>query len=439
MTDYESAKAYLLKDHDGSNLFDHIADVLLKVISEQPENALDVFEQLSASVKAGRLSSGTAGESTQAQRELVAAHCKLLSKLYRDPAPAEGDAEAEGEDGESKEVDEPMAAPRAEVLINLDQEYNAWRAAGIQMSPEDLFKLQLSLARLAGADESIQTLRLWGKLLGRKGDYYVAQGTGGAQDEEAEDVEPAEAEANKHTYWVCSYPGGPWTRLGPLRPEAIICARQIRRFLSGDLNAPVLGYPAFPGPERAYVRALIALVNESCAVAPKGYFAVSEEGDSMDVAEEFVMPDAADLLDPSAWEVYGPAFSSLGRVRPVESEDEEGNVVSKPEGWELQWVREVVSEEWDARAYPRTMPGLKHAHAVLRSSAWPGAFAVASTASKSWSNIYVGYGIAKTEAPYTPPMPPPLQKEFAGAQFKEQDDVIEDPSAAEANNGEEEE
>ncbi|GBG32879.1 Radial spoke head protein 6-like A [Hondaea fermentalgiana] len=441
MTDFEVAKAFLLKDQDGSNLFDHVADVLLKVISERPENALQVFEQLSASVKAGKLSGGVANEATQAQRELIMAHSKQLSKLYRDPEAPEAVEDDEGDEAkEAPEPEEPLPAPRADVLIDMDKEFAAWRAAGVHMAPQDSFKLQMSLARLAGADDSIQTLRLWGKLLGREGDYFVAEGTGGAAeegDEDEEGVEPAEPEANKHTYWVCSYPGGPWTRLGSLRPEAVLCARQIKRFLTGNLDASVLGYPAFPGTERAYVRAIIALINEECAIAPKGYFAVSEDGDAVDVAEEFTMPAVADLLDASAWEAYGPAFSSLGRVRPVETEDAEGNTVSQPEGWELQWVRDALAEKWTARAYPRTLPDLKHAHAVLRSEAWPGAFAIASAASGAWSNVYVGYGFARADTLYTPPMPPALQKEYGGAQFKEQDDVIEDPTLGQDNNEEE--
>jgi hypothetical protein len=35
----------------GRNLFDHLADVITRVIEEQPEGALDRFEQLSLQVK----------------------------------------------------------------------------------------------------------------------------------------------------------------------------------------------------------------------------------------------------------------------------------------------------------------------------------------------------------------------------------------------------
>ena len=49
---FDNAKAFLMKSGDeGSSLFDHIGDVLLKVLEERPADALSQFESLSAQVK----------------------------------------------------------------------------------------------------------------------------------------------------------------------------------------------------------------------------------------------------------------------------------------------------------------------------------------------------------------------------------------------------
>jgi radial spoke head protein 4A len=55
MATLEEAKAFLKKDAgDGSNLYDHLSEVLLKILVERPENLRDSFEHLSASIKQQR-------------------------------------------------------------------------------------------------------------------------------------------------------------------------------------------------------------------------------------------------------------------------------------------------------------------------------------------------------------------------------------------------
>ena len=73
-------------------------------------------------------------------------------------------------------------------------------------------------------------------------------------------------------------------------------ARAIRRFLTGDLEAPVKGHPPFPGKEANYVRALIALISAATVLAPTGaYTAVDgdEEGAITANEEEWEGPDLA--------------------------------------------------------------------------------------------------------------------------------------------------
>lgn len=55
MTTLEEAKAFLKKESpDGTNLYDHLADVLLKIIVERPENLHETFENISTIVKQQR-------------------------------------------------------------------------------------------------------------------------------------------------------------------------------------------------------------------------------------------------------------------------------------------------------------------------------------------------------------------------------------------------
>lgn len=50
----EEAKAYLQKESDGVSLYDHLSDVLLKILVEKPENTCEAFEHISEAVKQSR-------------------------------------------------------------------------------------------------------------------------------------------------------------------------------------------------------------------------------------------------------------------------------------------------------------------------------------------------------------------------------------------------
>jgi radial spoke head protein 4A len=51
MASFEEAKQYLQKECKDGNLYDHLSEVLMKVLAEKPEDALGLFENLSTIVK----------------------------------------------------------------------------------------------------------------------------------------------------------------------------------------------------------------------------------------------------------------------------------------------------------------------------------------------------------------------------------------------------
>jgi len=401
------------------------------VLTERPADAVAEFEQLSAAVKQQKTINANDLEAQSkllkdiAQLEPLKGYSRRISQLFGiELEPHEGDDDVENVD------QEPLAAPKASVLADLNADNQSWRAAGICIAEADLFKLQLSLARLAGSDGSIKSLRLWGNLFGRQASYFVAEGSR-TNPTHSED-ENAEPEANQLTYWVATFPGAAWKQLPAVTSEAVQVAGKIRRFLTGDLTASVIGYPKFPGKEDVYVRAIIALINADCALAPAGYFVASEEGEDVVPCEEFSFPSSSELCDPAAgWQAYGTAFNSLGKVKPIEKEDDEGNTTTEPEGWEFQPLRDVESSLWTARTTPFSLPELKSEHVVLRSRLWEGAHVMASPASKTWTNFYCGFGFKKLEGAYVPPMPPAMQKEFPDHLLREEPDIIEDPNPSE--------
>ncbi len=84
MASLEEAKAFLKKESEnGSSLYDHLSEVLLKILVERPENLSDSFEHLSTVVKQQRYVSNqtTAGESAASAAEKEAV--RLFSLVFR--------------------------------------------------------------------------------------------------------------------------------------------------------------------------------------------------------------------------------------------------------------------------------------------------------------------------------------------------------------------
>ena len=276
--DLSAAKALLQKQVNGNSVYDHLADVLLKVIAENPDDAVEVFEALSASVKRNRFNVGAdtaAGKGVAESKSdpdvaaAQAAWAVSAEALFKAPEPAEG-------------VDEP--AP----VQDLADEANYLEWAGVNLGREEAFRLSLALKHLA-ASVPVTGLRFWGKILGTAGDYIVAEGVlGGEEGEEARDsngvlIENPGEGANKFTYFVCSYAGGAWTKLPNVTPEQVVVARQIRRFFTGDLDAAVGGHPPFPGTERNYLRAQIARISAASTLSPSGYYVAGEDEEQFNI------------------------------------------------------------------------------------------------------------------------------------------------------------
>jgi radial spoke head protein 4A len=404
--------------------------VLLKVLAERPNSGVEAFEQLSTIVKQERLLPDNAAQDPLKEEAALAAHkyAQAVEALHIGPPTSEDpDDEPEG-----------LAPSRPDVVEDVLAKCVMWDAAGVNPvgTREDAIRLMMAMGQLAGSDDAITSLRFWGKLQGKAGDYFIVEGNrGGPTDEVEEGAEAPEPEANLLTYWTCPFPGSTeWTELPSVTPSAVLAAQKIRRFLTGNLHDAVCGFPVFPGTERHLVRAIIAQINSDCAIHPSGYYIVEDEATEATLNEEY---EAGDVTDVAGWKNHGLALNSLGKVQAVETEDEEGNAVSEPEGWTLEPLREeVTADAWTLRTFPRVLSGCAAETAILRGTKWPGAYAMANMASGKWTNVYVGFGVQYLDEAYTPPMPPPLQQEFDTSELMEQEDVLEDPSPPEEEDDE---
>ncbi|GMF17190.1 unnamed protein product [Phytophthora lilii] len=441
MTTLEEAKAFLKKESpDGTNLYDHLGDVLLKIIVERPENLHETFENISTLVKQQRCLAPQ-------QPPTVDAATHLSSYKKQAVTHQESWCNVALDLLKLKSEDEAPTEPATGVADLLD-EANMFEWAGLGFSKGETFRLSLALQRLAQTNGTVN-MRFWGKLLGRGTDYYVAEGELPTQYEPEDlDAEEGATGANKLTYWVMKDNGAyQWVQLPPVRREQILAARQLRRYVRGDLEAPVLGHPPFPGVEKNYLRAQIARISAGTVLCPAGYFQVTEEGD-ITPADEPEIKAAAELVDLGSWAHFTKEINArYGRMTPMPPQTNADGEEEPREGEEFAPPLRALSEDkpmsWRVDRLPATIQPAVGEVAIVRSLLWPGAVSIA--VGKKFLNVYVGHGVKFLSEPFQLPPPQRLQagsgvglsEVNADGESKptlrcdipvEQPDLLEDPS-----------
>lgn len=173
MGSVEAAKAYLMKaNSEGLSLYDHLSEVVSKLLTEKPEDALAQLEAISAEVKATKFVPGSAPAKGAPVDERTLARCSELVALIKGPAPV---VDADGNvDVPAKNV---LAAPTACGLLEAAE---MLERAGLGLGKSETYRVALAVKTLADDDaEKLSSCKFWGKIYGTKADYLVAEGTTG--------------------------------------------------------------------------------------------------------------------------------------------------------------------------------------------------------------------------------------------------------------------
>ncbi|XP_007454994.1 PREDICTED: radial spoke head protein 4 homolog A isoform X2 [Lipotes vexillifer] len=294
----QNAKAYLLKSSSksGLNLYDHLSEMLTKVLDKRPENAVDIIENVSQDVKMEHFSIKL--DTLQNENEMLPAYetAEKQKALF-----LQGNSE-----GADQEMEDEIAEHS---LPNVMESAFYFEQAGVGLGTDETYRIFLALKQLTDT-HPIQKCRFWGKILGLEMNYIVAEVEfrEGEDEEEVEEEDEAEERdngdneadegelprsfskapqatpkeesrtgANKYVYFVCNEPGRPWVKLPAVTPAQIVIARKIKKFLTGRLDTPIISYPPFPGNESNYLRAQIARISAGTQVSPLGFYHFGEE------------------------------------------------------------------------------------------------------------------------------------------------------------------
>lgn len=337
----------------------------------------------------------------------------------------------EGEEGaENAEEEEELGEPGT--VQDVVTEMSALKWAGVGISETEAFRISLSLYRLSAKNNGIN-LRFWGKILGTNKDYYIAEAEGVEEEEEGAENKYEPSGPNKYTYFVTNNVGGPWTKLPKVTAEEIIAARKLRRYFTGDLEAFMPGHPPFPGKEKNFLRAQLARITASTCVCPLGVYEVGEE-DPYNITpyeeddEEKPKPTLEDLEELTGWVHINGKITEIGRVTPKQITNEDGEEIDDPNGPKpIPPLRDLSfeSNQWIIRTAPNVGLGLTPNMVFIRSTRWPGAYAISS--GTKFTNLYVGYGVKDVKESYSPEPPVAISVEYNPTEYKEQEDVYEDP------------
>jgi hypothetical protein len=304
---------------------------------------------------------------------------------------------------------------------------------GVNMGREEMYKVSLSLRRLTQDVANFASVRFFGKIYGTSADYYifeakrgVAKGGPKPTDDPVTKKEATGTGANEFVYFVANSLEGKFEELPDVLPEQIITSRSMRRFFSGNLRAPVKGYPRFPWPEASYLRAQIARIAASTIISPKGLFTMTEDPDNEDedapeiMTEDpdFEVPGLEELVTPDGWAHHRAWIYKQGRTKkwePPEGEEEEEEEPAEEEEEEEEEepIPMLNGLEADEAKYPlwrfQSHAG-QHSVVSVTSLQWPGAISVQKD--KSFCNIYLGWGQEYLPTIYTPPALPAVASEY---------------------------
>ncbi|XP_045532564.1 radial spoke head protein 6 homolog A [Pieris brassicae] len=328
------------------SLYDHLVDIVQKILTQKPPNVVDNFEQYSWEVKQDKFRPNFDLLNDVYLSPPQLAIVRRVDEMFRLVASKSQKMEEVGEEEQELDLEEEDSKPRIADLI--DNNYY-FKQAGYGLPENECYALYIALNMLA-IKEPVATVRFFGKIYGTKANYYIAEtdltieeldrrirefemkdmpGEGEGMDEdrahEAEEqkeimgegetreekpkepvppklppipistwqppppipVERPGQGVNKKVYWVCNLPGESWICLPDLTPVQVRVARLSVRCMTGDLDAEIQTFPPFEGTERNYLRAQIARIQAATSISPQGFFTFGsgEEEEDIDMEE----------------------------------------------------------------------------------------------------------------------------------------------------------
>lgn len=417
---------------DGVSVRSHLTEVIHKLLLSKDPDALEKLESISLAVKAKHFDANQPG--SKEKPEVPAGSVTTLNGAV---VPTEALLKLAKALQTSTDPEAAPATPTT-YMGELPDQMPMFAWAGVGLSKEETYRIYLSMQKLA-KDKSLPVVRFFGKIFGTKADYLIIEATGNKEAHKPaaagkEGDTPAEEPGvglNACTYFVSGTSCEDFVQLEDVTPEQVLKSMAIRKYFTGNLSAPVACFPAFPGPEAAYLRAQIARIAQATVVAPSGRLVVDEESEQtypkpIKVNPDYTVPEG--LPDLGSWQHAYQGILKIGRCTNVPFVPPEGDEEAEPPEVEEETEPLVAigedapvvafSEEegdnlpaWSAKMYHAEFDA--YSVALAKSNRWPGAYAALAKSGDKAASVYFGTGHEATGKAFTPQAPPPVMAESA--------------------------
>uniref|UniRef100_T1IMI0 Uncharacterized protein n=1 Tax=Strigamia maritima TaxID=126957 RepID=T1IMI0_STRMM len=420
LEEFYKAKAFLMKASTvtSANVYDHLKELIGKILEGRPDNVVDYVEEMSVWLKKSRLQyrEDTLLDSVEMSSKYLQA--TKDKRLFHGGA---GDISRSAEDEESTEggiIESVTNLGELSALIpNLQNHFFFLEQAGITLNRNEVYRINLSIIKLIKT-HPIYKIRFWGKIIGiernyviletefHEGDEFSVSKQGESDDDESENFfetprsvidsltiqvektfddeedssslpspkpkpvptlvvpsEPFRVGANQKVYFAALSPEFAWVKLPLVTPVQISTARMIQKYFIGRFEAPVLSYPPFPGREIHLLRAQIARISASTHISPNGYYDVLPE-DNFTIGENlnYERIPVANLVEnyPNNWVHHSHYLLPQGRCTWAKPEYQLATVNRDDEEEEdvVAGVGELFPELIEEEMEPETGPPL---------------------------------------------------------------------------------
>ena len=305
--DFNRVKVDLLKaDAEGYSVYDHLVNMVTKALDGNTKiKSGDNIPEFSKQVKYRRFKSERqSGMKTVVQDERDVVRASEEKKLFHKPKPVVNTKVHKPTifTTVTTTTTEPVTVPPVRPITE-DQRFH--RLCGFGLPKSEYFLLEQAMSNLV-RDKNLEEASFFGRVFGTEHNYTVVVSKRllnplvekipveryNMPKPPRKGVEiPIQAEPpgiglNRISFWVCHYSGGEWTELPDVTPQQIIASQRIKKYLTGNLDAPVKSYPPFPGNEMNYLRAQLARIWSSTTIAPEGEVDVFVAEDEEEEEEE---------------------------------------------------------------------------------------------------------------------------------------------------------
>ncbi|KAK0164268.1 hypothetical protein PV328_002914 [Microctonus aethiopoides] len=171
--DIRQAKKFLMRhsSESNSNLYDHLSELLEKILTERPKNAVDVFEEYSKQLKNERMKINTRirevyipPQHHEESQQLI----ELFKSLIN-------------EESKININNENLNKSKKSSTWNLLEFFYYLQQIDINLPRSEIILIDLSIRKLI-KEKPIINVRFWGKILGRPKNYYIVEAELGEEE-----------------------------------------------------------------------------------------------------------------------------------------------------------------------------------------------------------------------------------------------------------------